>query len=324
MAKTVFVILHYGEKTVTGRCVRSILGMKKLGQAAIVIVDNDTEEDLTEEKWKNFLSDMCGQKVSFAFDLSGLIITLKPSEERKKDEIYGFFILKNTGDHGFSHANNLGYRYARNTLGADTILVLNNDIVFRQSDFLERLRLAEERLRSHIIAPDIRKYSNREPQNPLDTRLRTAEEAEFTIRMNQIAKRMLPFTYPYLFFQQMQTEHTRIKTKKQNPAFYRTIQEKIVPFGACIIFCEPFVRAEEAAFDPETQFYYEEYLLALRCQRKGYQICYVPSLRVLHESGEATRQSAHSKRARMRFQLENTEASCRIYLRELKTEKVQE
>lgn len=323
MVKTAFVILHYGEKTVTAQCVQSILNMEKTGQAAIVIVDNDndTEDGLIEDKWKSFLAEECRQKHNFTFNQSGQIITFKSSTELDADEISGIHILKSIGDQGFSHANNLGYRYARNELGASTILVLNNDIIFCQTDFLEKLKSAEERLGSHIIAPDIRKYSDHEPQNPLATRLRTEEEAGYTIRLNHIARKMLPLSYPLLLFQQVKEDRARIRAKKQNIEFYHTIQENIVPFGACVIFCEPFVRAEGAAFEPETQFYYEEYLLALRCQRKQYLICYDPGLRMLHKSGEATRRSVRSKIARMRFLLENTEASCRIYLRELKAQK---
>ena len=286
MIETGFVILHYGDKEVTGVCVRSILSMDFENQAAIVIVDNDRENS-DPEKWQEYRG------------------------------ISWIHILRNTENHGFSHANNLGYRYAREILGAKTILVLNNDIEFRQKEFLKKLEASFRHSGSHIIAPEIRKRSGREPQNPLDTRLRSKEEAEFTVRMNKVALRLFPIVFPFITLQQKMADKKRVRQKKEKSDFYHNYQEQIIPFGACLIFTELFVRAEENAFEPETQFYYEEYLLALRCFRKGYRISYDPRLKLLHDSGSATRKSLRTRRAETRFLLENTAASCQVYLNEL-------
>ena len=71
---------------------------------------------------------------------------------------------------------------------------------------------------------------------------------------------------------------------------------------------------EEKAFDPETQFFYEEYILALRCQRKGYNIVYDPSMSVKHESGAATKKSYGTEKKRIRFMMEKTVGACEVYL----------
>ncbi len=101
---------------------------------------------------------------------------------------------------GFSYANNQGYRYAREQLGATFILVLNNDIEFTQQDFLQQMVQGWQKAPCHIIGIDIIRKSTGEHQNPMDTRLRTREEAEHTIRMNRQALKHYQLLYPLLYW----------------------------------------------------------------------------------------------------------------------------
>ena len=80
-------------------------------------------------------------------------------------------------------------------------------------------------------------------------------------------------------------------------ANYSQSQKDIVPFGACLIFTPLFVEKEEKAFEPETQFFYEEYILTLRCQQKGYNIVYDPSMSVKHEAAQQPRKAMGQKRS---------------------------
>ena len=104
---------------------------------------------------------------------------------------------------------------------------------------------------------------------------------------------------------------TRLRTKE---ALSHQLQTDVIPFGACLIFTPLFAEKEEKAFDPETQFFYEEYILALRCRRKNYKIVYDPSMTVYHESGAATKKSYSTEKKRIRFMLEKTAAACEVYL----------
>ena len=215
---------------------------------------------------------------------------------------------------GFSHANNIGYSFAREKLGASFILVLNNDIEFTQKGFVEKLDHSYEQNPCYVLGPDIVKASNREHQNPLDTRVRTKEEVEYTIRMNRFALRWYPVLYPLLCLQEKYTEKKSVAQKKKHEDFYTSVQKDIVPFGACVIFTPKFIEREEKAFDPETQFYYEEYILALRCKRKGYEIGYDPGLQVLHEGGAVTRKKFGSEWKRRQFMIQKILEACEVYL----------
>lgn len=169
-----------------------------------------------------------------------------------------------------------------------------------------------------MLGPDIIRSGTGEHQNPMDERLRTKEEAEATIRKNRMALKLYPLIYPLLYWNNRWMERTQTQERKKSKDYYKSKKEKIVPFGACLIFTPLFVKAEEKAFDPETQFYYEEYILACRCQKKGYRIVYDPSLKMHHESGKATSRRFRGEYGRLKFMMERIIQACTIYCTMLK------
>lgn len=287
-----FVILHYGDVRVTDRCIQSICRLSGSEDTLIVVVDNEVSRNRAERE-----------------------------ENRKHFETAGnIHVLLSFGKGGFSEANNLGYAYAREQ-GCRFILVLNNDIEFDRKDFLVRLKEIWREKACHVLAPDVVRAGTGEHQNPLDTRIRTAKEAERTIRLNRAALAVFPLVYPVLdrWEQREEKRQTLQRLQTGSDSASASDLEDIVPFGACLIFTPAFVTAEKKAFEPETRFFYEEYILALRCRKKGYLIRYVPELHVLHESGAATGHTYHTSAAKLRFRLERTGEAAEVYLRYLQS-----
>lgn len=283
-----FVILHYKDWKVTDCCIRSILQMDDpMQRIRIVIVDNDIGEK--REKRKQFHAPY------------------------REDNRISMISIEENG--GFSYGNNKGYQFAREKQRASCIIVLNNDIEFPQRDFLERLDESHRKHPCHILGPDVVRQSTGEHQNPMDTRLRTREEAGFTVRMNRLALKLYPVVYPLLYWKVKRDEKIKIQQKSENEVYYQAVQEDIVPFGACLIFAPEFVNRETLAFTPETNFFYEEYILTSRCRKNSYRIVYDPALKVYHESGAATKTTFGSERKRMRFMLKRTADAAEVYLK---------
>lgn len=280
-----FVILHYQDREVTDLCVQSILNMDESGDARIIIVDNDVHK---EQKQRTILKDMY-------------------------QGIQNIHVIHITEDKGFSYANNKGYEYAKE-LGAEYIVVCNNDIEFQQTDFIKRIKDAYNKFQYGVLGPDVVHRVTGEHQNPIDKRIRTEEEARFTIRMNQTALRYYGVCYPLLLLWERRNDKRRKASKAEDVTFYEHYQKECVLFGACFIFSPQFVTREDKAFLPETRFYYEEYILAYRCQKEGYEMVYVPDIKVWHETGVATKSTFKGKKKRMKFIMEQTLASCKIYL----------
>lgn len=285
MDKAAFVILHYGEANTTDLCLSSIRQIEGWEKTEVIVVDNNVKKTEPEREI---------QKKHF-------------------ETAPNIHVLQNHGQGGFSEANNLGYAYAREQ-ECSFILVINNDITFPQRDFLERMYHSYESNSCHVLAPDVIRASTGEHQNPMDSRIRTAKEAEYTIRMNKLSLRFYPVAYPLLARWEIKQNEATLKAKSEKTDYYQMPHEDIVPFGACLIFTPSFVTTEEKAFQPETHFFYEEYILTLRCQKQGYLTRYDPGLKVLHESGSATRAFYKTDRKRMKFQLERTMNAAEVYL----------
>ncbi len=280
-----FVVLHYGDQNITYACVNSILALDQQERIRVVIVDNDSNAADDER-----------DKLARIYQNNPRIAVLSMKKQR-----------------GFSYANNCGYRYAKEKQKVDCIILLNNDIEFPDGDFIRRLELSYTREHCHILSPDIVRRRDGEHQSPVDIRTRTKQEADNTIRLNRIALRYYSVLYPILRFKLNWDEKVSSQKRKKNVAYYTAKQEGIVPFGACLIFTPSFVKEQSEAFVPETEFYYEEYILAYRCQKMGYRIVYDPTMRVFHESGIATKKRNSSEWKRLYFIIERTLNACEIY-----------
>ncbi len=91
-----------------------------------------------------------------------------------------------------------------------------------------------------MLGPDIIRSGTGEHQNPMDERLRTKEEAEATIRKNRMALKLYPLIYPLLYWNNRWMERTQTQEERKAKIYYKSKKEKIVPFGACLIFTSAF------------------------------------------------------------------------------------
>ena len=271
----VFVVLHYCQVQVTQKCIESLLNLK--GQSQVVVVDNaspDASGKILEEKFKG------------------------------NDVVH---VILNEDNLGFATANNIGYAYAKNKLGAEVIVVINNDTVVEDKDFVVKL-LASPYLKSHhVIAPDI---VNRDGchQNP---------KALFAPKYDKILKnyrraKINRFLYSIPIVGDIKAYFTF--SKKQYCSSNDTVCEMIVPHGAAIIYSPCWVNKEDIAFFPGTFMYVEETLLYYYIINHNYKIVYSPDLKVRHFEDMSTKSRFNNKRKRGLFQLNNSIKSHEILI----------
>lgn len=280
-----FIILHYKKAEETTKCVDSILRMNGNDRMQIVIVDNSIGDD------------------------SGQVI---------KEHYCGYeniHVIPSEANAGFSRANNIGYRYALTHFEPDFIVAANNDIEFLQPDFTELLKAVYRQTHFAVLGPDVIHAVTGGHQSPIDTRIRTVAEAAATVRKNRIALKLSGILYPLLNMLM-----SGIYENKGNALSidYARENENVVLLGACLIFSKDFLDICDKAFDPETDFFYEEYILAHRCEQLGLKIVYDPAIKIRHESGATTKQSYTDKKKRVQFILSNTMKSCQVYLNFIK------
>lgn len=282
-----FVVLHYGDIQITKMCTDSILQLDKSEEIQIVIVDNDYQKSQQER------------------------ILL----ERQYDGISNIDIVKATEDLGFSKANNIGYKFAKEKYNPDYIVVTNNDIEFIQKDFIKRLEDVYKVSSYDVLSPDVVCRESGQHQSPIDIQGRSIKQVNYTIRMNAICLKIFPIIYPLL---QLNYDRTKLRNVDNE---MMECASGIVPCGACIIVSKNFIEKEEKIFVPETHFYYEEYILYERCKRAGYRIVFDPKVQVLHGDGVATKGRTKNDKKKMHLVMEETLKSAKVY-RELLREDV--
>lgn len=272
-----FVILHYGNVQVTQDCVASILQLHTEDDIRVVVVDNDTNKSVDER-----------QELKDTVLLSSQVEVIQMQEKS-----------------GFSRANNEGYMYIRKMYNPDYIVMTNNDIVFTQVDFIDKIKLSYVNCRYAVLSPDVISRESGEHQSPIGMIERKLWQTNYTIAMNWICLRLFPLVYPFIKSRFQGVKNTDCETK--------TYLEDIVPCGACIVFSRLFIALEESAFYPETEFYYEEYILHYRCKVLKYKIVFDPALNVIHGDGVATKKSIEDEKRRVKFVMENMLRSAKIY-----------
>lgn len=276
-----FVILHYKNAEETSSCINSILRMKNSHEMRIVVVDNSPQHN------------------------SGQIV------KNKYWDISNVEVISSEKDTGFSRANNMGYQYIISHFELDFVVVTNNDIEFMQEDFRTRVEKIYHQTGFGVLGPDIIRAGTGGHQSPIDLRLRTKEEAEATIKKNKAALKFFNILFPILSLLVNCMDRNKDNSLSIN---YEKRYEKVVLQGACLIFSKKFIECCEKAFYPETDFFYEEYILAYRCEKLGLRMLYHPTIKVRHEGGAATKQSYKNTKKRLSFVLENTMKGCQVYL----------
>lgn len=281
--KFCYVILHYKNSKDTIKCVESILTTAS-PDSEIIIVDNGS-------------GDHSGERM-----------------QERYSTISRIHILILEQNLGFSRGNNTGYQYARETFAPDYIIVTNNDVVFTQNDFEDRVNQIYRETRFDVLGPDIYVPRHGDHQSPLFQTAITIPALEKEIAEYQYYK-----AHPRRFnnrlrihaFKNMLCSKSRIinavyaHLRGKEVLDYRQRYIDVGLQGACIIYSRRFIDQEGKAFDPEPFLYEEEVFLFCRCQSKGYKMVYDPSITIRHEEAASFSNMSKDRQKRLEFMLEH-------------------
>ncbi len=297
MLRIVFLILNYNNYLDTISCIESIdsLNLSKK-DISIVIVDNGSE-DGSSEILRN-----------------------------KYNGIDYIIVLSLNQNVGFSQGNNAGYKYIREHLNSEFVVVTNNDVLFPQVDLYQRLKMAYEESNFYLLGPDIFVRRNKEHQSPI---MRTLPSKELFKKELDMYRYYLGNPKKWAFRRYLQNTKNKIYCnnrifrmtydllKKRESINKSIIQENVCIQGACIILSNPFLVKEEKLFTPETFLYCEEILLFYRCLSLGYKILYDPRIQVWHEDSSTMRKLNRNAVDRARFTLMHHVESREIVFKEI-------
>lgn len=289
MKKVTFVILHYNNIDDTKNCINSINNLNKKDiDIRIVLVDNHSTNN------------------------SGIEL-----EKMYKNDKYIKVILLDK-NYGFSAGNNIGYSHAIKD-DPDTIMVINNDILFEDNNFLDDYYKFVNGKEYDIICPDIINFNNQH-QNPLSLNITTKRNAIKNIIKNRI--------YYFLFLipgiNRIVYNFKSNYEKKWFDNYYEGRKKLVfdkndfIPFGAFLIYSNNWLKKEEIAFPSKTFMYMEEDILYLYIKRNNYKLAYCDNISVRHLEGRSTNNRTNNAIKNSRFQAKTKANSLKEYLKVLK------
>lgn len=248
MRNTVFVVLHYETLDDTKKCVDSLLKYLEHPGVQIVLVDNGSP--------------------------NGKLETLAP-DYQGQERIHFLYSEKNLG---FANGNNLGFRYAKQELHADLIILANNDLVFEQEDFITQLENACDETKFDVAGPKILSLVDGKNQNPVAVQYHSLKDVnkrifkdsvlQFLCRLNldKLAKRFLAKEIPEIEF---------------TPGMDFQLH------GACMFFANRYLERYDGLCD-KTFMYGEENILKYMVVRDKMTLSYLDNTTVYHKEGSST------------------------------------
>ena len=134
-----FVVLHYLDFEMTKQCVLNILENCHKYNIKIVIVDNASQNGSGENLKKYF------------------------------EYEHRITVIINEENLGFANGNNVGYEYLKKFEYINFIIILNNDVLIKQNNFLDTVVLLYQRKHFSVLGPDIYNPIEKKHQNPSRT-----------------------------------------------------------------------------------------------------------------------------------------------------------
>lgn len=279
--KVCFVILHYLTDEDTIECINSIKSLDK-ENVQLIIVDNYSNNG-SIEKVKTLTTNM--------------------------DNCHIIYNQKNLG---FAMGNNIGYSYARKNFPSSFVVILNNDTLIKQKDFIQRLINSYKNNKFYVLGPDIISLVDGGHQNPMSSLLTVKDIRKEIYRYSLLL--VLSRIGVYDFLKKHHNKEYVMKNINMNKGVYEIMVNRAL-HGSCLIFSPDFVNQVEQAFLPDTFLYMEEMILAKFCALNNMKVVYDPSLEIYHKEDSSTNKQVSSAKEKREFLFKNLIRSGKVYKR---------
>ena len=281
-----FVILHYNTIEDTKECIASIEKNVKDTAYHIVVVDNNSPNK-------------SGKDLSDLYDGRNNIT-----------------VIFNKDNLGFAKGNNVGFKYAKEVLNADFIILLNSDTELLEDNFVQLVVTEYEKSHFAALGPLIKK--NTYPFiviHERDTIISPIECVVFIVRLSLYY--LLSFFNLDLLFRRM----IRKSPKEESGRVIKPERLEDVQLSGCfLIFSRDYINRFDG-LNPDTFLYMEEELLFLRIRKSGLKTVYQPSIEILHKGESSTSSVLRSNLRRRRFGYKERIKSTFVILKNLYTKK---
>lgn len=267
-----FLILHYLTDIDTIECVQSIENLDGADKANIVIVDNFSDNGSIE-------------KVESAVN--------------KFDNCKILYSDKNLG---FAKGNNIGYSYIKKKFNNPFVVVLNNDTVIKQKDFITKITDVYNKTPYAVLGPDIISLVDGGHQNPLG-KIPSKKKIKKDINRYRLLLAMSKLGVYTLLQKHFGANRKGRGINLEKPQSGEITDRAL--HGSCLIFSPDFTSVMNEAFCPDTFLYKEEYILARRCTKKRLKMLFEPSIEIFHKEDSSTNRVVNTAKSKREFLFKN-------------------
>ena len=274
-----FIILHYKNIEDTINLLTSIKSVLKDNDYNIIVVDNNTLTKPEEKLISKFTND----------------------------------ILKLKDNVGFAKANNKAIKYAKDKYNSKYYIVINNDIIITQEDFLSRINEDYEKYDFDMLGPNISSPSN-ESVNPFPV-FSTKEDVEYQIKKANKLIKIYNNAFLYNLLKiYLNTKHIFKKTIK--PQNGNKVEKGVALHGCAIIFSDKYINKYKYPFYNETFLFHEEEFLYQRVIKDKLISVYDPNLKIFHKEGSSVKKNKNERESKL-FREKERIKSLELLLKEM-------
>lgn len=291
MKRFAFVILHYYTIEDTKKCVESIL--EKCNNVYIVIVDNASPNNTGKELEKLYKTN---NKIKVILSKENL---------------------------GFAKGNNIGFKYAKEKLNADFIIMCNNDTYLLQDDFLNLIEEEYKISKFAVLGPKILLPNNKINTVQINMQsLKSLKKQQLNTRINYITNYLYINKLYLIIKKHLKSILLKFKIKKEkrieNDVNKR--YENIILHGSFLIFSQKYIEKFDG-LDSRTFLYREEELLYIRLKENNLINIYNPNIIIFHNEDSSTNAITKNNRKKELFVCRNQIKSTKILINEMKKTK---
>ncbi len=282
-----FVILHYLNTEDTIACIESIRNHVIFPEYSLVLVDNASPNH------------------------SGEILAAR---YEKTPDIHLLRLKKNLG---FAEGNNAGYQYARNVLNSNFILVINNDTIIEQPDFIKLITEKYDQFQYDILGPDIISLKDNSHQNPRIEILTDESTIKGFIKRYILMHflSMVNLDLAFLKAKKILFPKSNVAPKKLEKQAHEREAANVKLHGSALIFSPSFIQQFNRCFYPGTFMYCEESILNYIATIKGLVTLYFPKVKMFHKEDGATDSYLKTSRRKREFYYKYFVKSSRVLLK---------
>lgn len=261
MKTTCVIILTYNNSSDTLNCIESVLNYNS-APIKLVVVDNGS----------NTMEAVNDLKAGLYHLFKDNLTVLNESDCAFSGSLAKATLLLSASNDGYASGNNKGLRLAFQDDEIDTLLILNNDILFVE-DIIPKLRNdLEAKPDAAIVSPVLYKKDLVKIDNNC---------ARCTVSVNDLI--LMHFPFP--------KDPFGVARRKQMPVPSSPGLFQIeMPSGSCMMVRKDLFE-KIGGFDPNTFLYYEENILAEKIRRAGYKIYLDTEMRCIHLGATSTKKT---------------------------------